>query len=211
MKFNFFLPKQPIFFELFVKLSEEVLKIAQTLVKLTSAANSAEIGVCVKEADEIEHRADDVTHEVINRLNKTFITPFDREDIYSLAGELDDVVDKIENVIHNLAIYRVSPQEKFIGEFAEIILADARSLNHLIELLRSQKYSASFRSLVLEIHNLEDQGDELFLNTLSHLFQNGTDAVSIIKLKDIAEDLERVVDKFQTASNTLENILVKSM
>ncbi len=210
MNFNFFLPKQPIFFELFIKLSGEILNISGLLKELSRLKDLNELKIYAAQADEIEHRADDITHEVVMRLNKTFITPFDREDIYTLAGEFDDVVDKIENVIHNLVIYEVSPKEEFIAGFAQIIGEAAQALNQLTSLLPEQKYSDSFRSLVLKIHNLEDDGDELFLNTLRRLFQNGQNPVVIIKLKDIAEDLERVVDKFQAASNILENIVVKS-
>ncbi len=143
-------------------------------------------------------------------MNKTFITPFDREDIYCLASELDDIVDKIENVIHNIVIYEINPQEEFIAGFAEIIVKDAEFMAKLIELLKTQKYSVSFRELVVKIHSLEDDGDELFINVLKSLFSNGQDAVTIIKLKDIAEDLEKVTDRFQTASFTIENIFVKN-
>ena len=164
----------------------------------------------VKLAQEIEHRADDITHEIVDRLNRTFITPFDREDIYCLTEELDDIVDRIENVVHNFAIYRVNPQEPFFKEFAELIIQDADYLSRLTEQLKLQKYSPAFKELIQKIHTIEDQGDEIFLKTLAHFFDNGPDAIEVIKLKDLIEDLERVLDKFQDASNTFENILVKS-
>ncbi|MCX6785439.1 MAG: DUF47 family protein [Candidatus Komeilibacteria bacterium] len=210
MKLSFFLPKQPIFFDLFIGQTREILEIAQLLQDLTKLNHTGELPAFSVKAKNIEHQADDLTHEVIKRLNLTFITPIDREDIYDLAVELDDIVDKLENVIHNIEIYQVKPQEKFLAEFSAIILPAAQKLGHLMESLKLQQYSELFIKTVRDIHDLEDQGDELFLNTLSHLFSNGADAISIIKLKDIAEDLERVVDKFQSASNTVENILVKS-
>jgi len=210
MKFNFFLPKQPIFFELFDKLSKEVVAISQALKELTSPDSVIGIDNFVKLAQEIEHRADDITHEIVDRLNRTFITPFDREDIYCLTEELDDIVDRIENVVHNFAIYRVNPQEPFFKEFAELIIQDADYLSRLTEQLKLQKYSPAFKELIQKIHTIEDQGDEIFLKTLAHFFDNGPDAIEVIKLKDLIEDLERVLDKFQDASNTFENILVKS-
>ena len=159
---------------------------------------------------DIEHQADDITHEIVNQLNKTFITPFDREDIYTLAEELDDIIDQLEDVIHNIDIYHVNPKEKFLSDFAEIILKDGQAMKELAEKLKSQKYSSEFRELILKIHELEDDGDEIFLSFMSELFQNGQNPVTIIKLKVLAEGLEEIIDKFQKASNVCENILVKS-
>lgn len=210
MRLNFLLPKQPAFFNLFIKQSQEILVIAKLLNNLPTIQNEFELKNFINQAKEIEHQADDLTHEIISRLNKTFVTPFDREDIYNLTEEFDDIIDKIENVIHNLEIYQVNPREKFIYEFSEIILKDAQYLVELTSMLKQQKYSESFKELIFKIHSLEDEGDALFMETLKNLFANSQDAIKIIKLKDILEDLERVVDKFQTASNTFESILVKS-
>jgi predicted phosphate transport protein (TIGR00153 family) len=210
MKLNFLIPKQPIFFGLFVKQSQEVLAIAKLLDKLCLTNNPQGLNELSAQAKEIEHRADDRTHEIIHRLNRTFVTPFDREDIYHLTEGLDDIVDLIENVIHNIEIYKINPQEKFITEFSQIISKDAEKLAKLTELLKMQKYTASFKELIVTIHSLEDKGDEIFIKVITKIFENGRDPVSIIKLKDIAEDLENVIDKFQAISNTFENILVKS-
>lgn len=210
MKLNFLIPKQPIFFDLFVKQSQEVLAIAELLHKLCSASTPQELNELSAQAKEIEHRADETTHEIIHRLNRTFVTPFDREDIYNLTDGLDEIVDLIENVIHNIEIYKINPQEKFISGFSQIVSEDAEKLAKLTELLKMQKYSEDFKSLIVDIHSLEDKGDELFIKVLTNIFENGRDPVSIIKLKDIAEDLENVIDKFQETTNTFENILVKS-
>lgn len=210
MKFNFFLPQQPVFFDLFANLSQEILNVSYILRDMSKASHKTELDNFALQAKEIEHRADETIHKLVIRLNKTFITPFDREDIYSLASELDDIVDKIENVIHNIVIYNVDPHEDFLAGFAEIIVKDAEFMAELIALLKSQKYSDNFRDLVVKIHSLEDEGDELFIKVLKSLFSNGQDAIAIIKLKDIAEDLEKVTDRFQTASFTIENIFVKN-
>lgn len=210
MKFNFLLPKQPAFFDLFAKQGQEIVNIAKLLQTVSQTNPSQQLADFARQAKDIEHRADEVIHNIVKCLNKTFITPFDREDIYNLAGELDDIVDKIENVIHNIEIYNVNPREKFISDFAGIIIKDSACLIELMNLLPQQKYSDQFRDLIVKIHNLEDEGDELFINVLSALFKNGQDAISIIKLKDIVEDLENVLDKFQSASDMIENIVVKT-
>jgi len=210
MNFNFLLPKQPAFFNLFGKQSQEIHEIAKLFDELSRENNQTMLATYAPLAKETEHRADKVIQEIIRLLNASFITPFDREDIHALAGELDDIVDKVENVIHNIVIYKINPQHKFIAEFAKIILQDAQYLNQLISFLEKQKYTPQVRDLIVKIHNLEDDGDELFLKALSDLFSNGADPVTIIKLKDIAEDLEEVMDCFQTASISIENIFVKT-
>ncbi|OGY89832.1 MAG: hypothetical protein A2927_01155 [Candidatus Komeilibacteria bacterium RIFCSPLOWO2_01_FULL_45_10] len=209
MKLSFLIPKQPIFFKLFSELGQKVFEISTLFTELTKA-QEAEIDDYVQRAVDIEHQADDITHEIVNQLNKTFITPFDREDIYTLAEELDDIIDQLEDVIHNIDIYHVNPKEKFLSDFAEIILKDGQAMKELAEKLKSQKYSSEFRELILKIHELEDDGDEIFLSFMSELFQNGQNPVTIIKLKVLAEGLEEIIDKFQKASNVCENILVKS-
>lgn len=210
MKLSFLLPKQPFFLNLFAQQSQEVFRIAKLLNELSQADDKVDLSDFAVQAKEIEHRADSLIQEIIRRLNVTFITPFDREDIHTLAGELDDIVDKVENVIHNIVIYQVNPQQKFIAEFAKIILQDAQCLTQLINLLEKQKYTSQVRDFIVKIHNLEDDGDELFIKALSYLFSNGADPIAIIKLKDIAEDLEEVMDCFQTASISIENIFVKT-
>jgi len=160
-------------------------------------------------AKEIEHQADDVTHTIIDQLNRTFITPLDREDIYLLAHELDDIVDKIENVIHNIIIYKISEKEKFLVEFSEIYEKAGEDLVVLMTSLAKQKYTEEVKKLIIHIHDLEDNGDCIFINSVSDLFNNGTDALHIIKWKDVLEDLERIADKFQSVSNTIEGIIVK--
>src|SRR3989344_5533573 len=209
MKLSFLIPKQPIFFKLLSELGQKVFEISTLFTELTKA-QEAEIDDYVQRAVDIEHQADDITHEIVNQLNKTFITPFDREDIYTLAEELDDIIDQLEDVIHNIDIYHVTPKEKFLSDFAEIILKDGQAMKERAEKLKSQKYSSEFRELILKIHELEDDGDEIFLSFMSELFQNGQNPVTIIKLKVLAEGLEEIIDKFQKASNVCENILVKS-
>jgi len=209
MKLSFLMPKQPVFFELFGQLGQKVEDISNLFAELTKA-ETGQIDQYVTKAVDIEHAADEITHEIVNQLNKTFVTPFDREDIYNLAEELDDIIDRLEDVIHNLAIYHVDLKEKFLADFGALIVKDGLAINELSKLLKTQKYSESFRQLILKIHLIEDEGDKIFLNFMSALFENGQNPVDIIKLKALAEGLEEVIDKFQKASNVCENILVKS-
>jgi len=210
MNFNLFLPKQPVFYTLFDKQAQSIAKVAHLLQELSQQENAAVVGSYAVKAKEIENEADSVIRETVRCLNQTFITPFDREDIHQLANQLDDIVDDIENVIHNIIIYKVNPQEKLLSDFARIILLDAEQLEELIRLLPTQKYSEEVRLHIEKIHNLEDSGDELFAETISHLFSGSLDPVSVIKLKDIAENMEKITDRFQNACTTIENIYLKN-
>jgi len=210
MKLNFLVPKQPIFFNSFVGLSEKVVEIAELLNKLFQSQNIEQISEFSKAAKQIEHQADEITHNIVFRLNRTFVTPFDREDIYNLTEGLDDIIDLIENVIHNIEIYKIDVNEKFLSDYASIISQAAGKLSTLTKLLQKRKYSDEFKQLIVDIHTIEDRGDEIYLGVIKDLFENGRDPISVIKIKDINDDLENVIDEFQATSNTFENILVKS-
>lgn len=122
---------------------------------------------------------------------------------------LNDIVDKIENVIHNIVIYKIGKKEKFLAGFSEIYEKTSEDLVMLMANLAKQKYTEEVKKLVIHVHDLEDEGDAIFIHSVSDLFQNGSDALYIIKWKDILEDLEKIADKFQSVSNSIEGIIVK--
>lgn len=205
---NLFLPKQPAFYDLFEQISQTLTDMANLFsVFIRDFKNFPEYS---KKAHEIENRGDRLTHEVINRLNKTFITPFDREDIYMLAQEMDDIIDLIENVVHNIDLYKITEKHSALEKFAALIQDAAAQMATLLKCLRDLKYTAEFSQAKINIHNLEDRGDEIFTTSISELLNNGGDAVYIIKQKDILEGLEHVLDKFQQVSDIIEGIVVKS-
>jgi predicted phosphate transport protein (TIGR00153 family) len=209
MNLNFLMPKKPIFFELFNKQGQAITKISYLLNELKES-NERDLTPFKPRAKDIESQADEVIRDIVRQLNQTFITPFDREDIHNLASELDDIVDEIENVLHNINIYQVDPKDRFISQFIDLITQNALFLSKLLFLLKGQKYDATTRELIENIHSLEDAGDELFIKYISHLFNSDLDAIAVIKFKDIAENLEKVTDRFQNACTTIENIYVKS-
>jgi uncharacterized protein len=205
---KFLMPKQPAFFENFIKMNDCLKEIAVLFEEFSKNFNNFE--EFSARAKEIEHRADDITHEIISLLNKTFITPFDREDICSLVYEMDDVVDLIENTIHNIFVYEISKKREAVDEFAQLILKAAESLNHLIkECFDHQKYTPTIHGFIIKIHELEDQGDQIFQKDIRKLFVEEKDPIMVIKWKDILETMEMIMDKFQKVSNTIEGIVVK--
>lgn len=208
MNLRFLLPKQPIFFELFSQLSDCLEEMA--LLFKEFAVSFRDFENYSKRAKEIEHRADTKTHEIIERLNKTFITPFDREDIYLLAHKLDDIIDLIENVIHNIELYHIREKKNVLDEFASLVTEASSVLCKLIISFQEQKNTPELKGLIVKIHNLEDRGDLIFQKTIEQIFREEKDPMSVIKWKDILENLEEIMDKYQTVSDTIEGIIVKA-
>lgn len=206
---KFFLPKQQNFFDLLSQLSKYTQDIAQLFQE--AAPSLENIREHAKQAKDIEHAADEKTHAIIDQLNRTFITPFDREDIYLLAKELDDSIDLIENVISNLEVYQLTePLQNTLPEFGKIMKEASEKVYDLISHLQSNKKNQQYQETIIYIHRLEDKGDKLFKEAIQHLFSTVHDPILVMKWKDIYEDLENVMDKFQQISDTIESIVVKS-
>lgn len=205
---KFFHPKQAVFFRLFKDMADSLKSIAQLYYDF--AQNFTDFENYAKKAKELEHEADEKAHKIIAHLNKTFITPFDREDIYTLTHELDDIVDYIENVIHNIYLFNVKVKNPAIDKFAPLITQGATHVENLIQCLEAQKYTDQLLQEKIAMHKLEDAGDDIFAEAITKLFHNGQDAVTIIKDKDIIERLEKIVDKYQKVSDIIEGIIVKS-
>jgi predicted phosphate transport protein (TIGR00153 family) len=205
---KFLLPKEPAFYEHFQEMSlclTDITALFQDLV-----GNFRDFEIYWQKAKEIEHKADHVTHQIINLLNKSFITPFDRDDIYHLISEFDDVIDLLENTHHNMFLYEVGEKRSFVDDFARLIARATKALNALIkETFERQKYTDSIWKLICEIHDLEDEGDVIYHRELRHLLTHEKDPIAVIKWKDILTTLERIMDVFQKISNTVEAIVVK--
>lgn len=211
MKLSFFLPKQTDFYQLLNQLVKHVGAISSLYKEfVTVEKNWTERDKFTGQAKEIEHAADEVTHQIIDKLNRTFVTPLDREDIYALTHELDDIIDQIENVVHNVKVYNLVRKKDLLIDFSKLFEKGSRDLATLVGSLYQQKFTPEIKKLVINLHDLEDEGDTIFVRSVSSLFQNGEDPITVIRWKDIIEDLERVADKFQDVSNTIEGILVKS-
>jgi predicted phosphate transport protein (TIGR00153 family) len=206
---KFFLPKEPAFLAHFKDMSVCLCEITSIFKDFTS--NFKDFPSYWQRAKEIEHKADAKTHQIISLLNQSFITPFDREDIYQLVHELDDIIDLLEHSIHNIYLFEMSEKKEFLDEFAKLIGSAADALNALLsECFEHQKYTDSIWKLILEIHDLEDEGDLAYEKALRTLFSEEHDPIKIIKWKDILETLEFIMDVFQKVSNTIEGVVVKS-
>lgn len=201
------MPKQIKFYELLLDAVGSLKKMSALFVEFAKEFKNHE--QYAKRAKEIEHEADTKTHTIIDKLNRTFITPFDREDIYMLAHEMDDIADLIENVMHNIGIYRITKKVKAVEDFALLINEAVIQFEKLMLCLQKQKHNEELVNIKIKIHELEDKGDVIFNNAVVELFEQQTDPVLIMKLKDLFEDMENTMDTLQKVADLVEGIVVK--
>jgi predicted phosphate transport protein (TIGR00153 family) len=198
-------PQKREFFDLFVRASANAREISRLLVELlTEWPESKEK---LRDIREAEHEGDRLTHEVINLLNRTFVTPFDRDDMYRLAGVIDDICDHVDEAADNIDAYEVRDVPARAREQAEVVYRAASRLHEAIELLEG--FGDSHRQL-FALRELEDEGDRLSREAVAELFRSGQDPLTIIRWKDIHEQLEEAVDACENAADVLEAILVKN-
>jgi uncharacterized protein len=198
-------PQNREFFRLLERASDNAVVIARGLVHLLEQFPSN--GTKLREIKELEHEGDRLTREVVDLLNRTFVTPFDRDDIYKLATAIDDVCDHVDEAAGNIAGYDVDQIRPKASEQAQVILRSAEKLDEAVKLLEGFKDSS--RQLHA-LRDLEDEGDRLNRAAVSELFSSGEDPIGIIRWKDIHEQLEEAVDACENAADVLEAILVKN-
>lgn len=207
MKFSL-LPKEYQFFDLFDKLAAGAIDAAQCFKEFTVKGTFDDMAN--ERMHIIEVRCDDTTHEIIDRLNRTFITPFDREDIYSLAHEFDSVIDIIHSMTNRLRLYNlhntISPD---LIKFAGLIEKSVDCLSNAVKGLRHLKQTKHISDCCIEVNSIENLGDQLRDEVLGKLFDNATDPMHVIKWKDIFMDAETVLDKCEDVANIVTSILIK--
>jgi predicted phosphate transport protein (TIGR00153 family) len=200
------LPQRTEFFDLFSRASANAVEIAQGLVSfLATYPDDGEANL--RSIKELEHEGDRVTHDVIDLLNRTFVTPFDRDDMYRLAGALDDVCDHVDEAAGNVVGYGVGRVRPLAKAQAEVILRCTVKLDEAIGKLNGFKDS---RRQLIELRELEDEGDRLAREAVAELFASESDPIAVIRWKDIYERLEEAVDACENAADVLEAIVVKN-
>ena len=198
-------PQKREFFQLFNQASANARDIARLLVDLLD--EWPEDRSKLRDIRELEHEGDRLTHEVINLLNRTFVTPFDRDDMYRLASVIDDICDHVDEAADNIDAYEVRQVPEKARLQAEVIYRAASRLHEAVELLEGFKDS---KRQLIELRTLEDEGDDLARRAISELFKSETDPLAVIRWKDIHEQLEEAVDACENAADVLEAILVKN-
>jgi predicted phosphate transport protein (TIGR00153 family) len=206
---KFFLPKDKKFYNLFEQASQNLEAIAGKLVLCVNEADFNKRAVIIKEMEDLEHQNDDLTHEIFLELGRNFITPFDREDIHSLASALDDVADYIYASAKKINFYKVDPLEQPIQKFADAILEAVLAVNEAVKELRNLKNTQKIIECVIKINAIENQADDIFDLCIEQLFENENDIKQLIKKREIYQLMETVTDKCEDVGNVVESIVVK--
>jgi predicted phosphate transport protein (TIGR00153 family) len=178
---------------------------ARALVEMLNAKGD-DYAEHLKRIKAIEHSCDDLTHSISMRLNKSFITPFDREDIYMLSGALDDIVDLIDDAARAMVMYEVRESTPHARRFAEVIQRMAVELHEIVSMLAKPH---GINERLVELHRLENEGDEIYHKAIAELFHDATDPLMVIKWKDIYEKLEAAVDRCENVANIIESVIIK--
>jgi len=201
------IPREAKFFEMFAEMSENMTEAARLLTEVLNSTNGPEIDAGVRKIKEYEHRGDEMTHAVMRKLNQTFITPFDREDIHKLASSLDDVLDFINAAAVRMSLYKIENPPPAAGKLAALIVLQSEELTKAVRLLEKQNHVMEH---CVEINNLEDQADQICREAIAHLFEHEKDPITLIKFKELYEVLETATDKAEDAANVLEAVVLKS-
>lgn len=199
------IPRDTKFFELFADLSGHLMDGAKLLREIL--ADPKDLTMRVNQVQAIEHRGDKATYSIITKLNQTFITPFDREDIHRLASSLDDVLDFVNSAALRLVMYKIHNPPPVSAELAGIIVLQCEELAKGVSLLEKNGHVMKHCE---EVNRLEDMADNVSRRAIADLFENEKDPIQLIKLKELYEVLEYATDKAEDAANVIEAIVLKS-
>ena len=198
------IPREERFFDMFVEDSANVLSAARMLEEMLRAYD--DLPRRTAELRDAEHRGDEISHDIGHRLEGTFVTPFDREDIHSLISGLDDVLDYVEEVGDTFVLYRIETPSAIAVQQAAIIVKQCELLHEALLHLRGFK---NLDRYWIEVHRLENEGDQVVRGAIAGLFDGKTDAIEVIKWKKIYNLLEATVDACEDVANIIERIVVK--
>ena len=199
------LPREDAYFTIFSQMTEKIQKAANALVEMMHGA-PADFEAFSKKIKDAEHECDELMHEITIKLNKSFITPFDREDIFMLAVALDDVCDYIDAGARAVVMYNIKEINDYSKHLSKVTQSLAIEINSAVSML---KKPTGMNQHIVEIHRLENEADDVYFRAIGELFHNGTDALQIIKLKELYEILENATDRCESVANIIESIMLK--
>jgi predicted phosphate transport protein (TIGR00153 family) len=205
-----FVPKDHSFYPLFEKDAHNLISAAEQLVLLMDTDDPVKRDSCIKKIKELERIGDEITDSTYEQLNKSFITPFDREDIHELASNIDDILDSINGISRRITLYKPKKILPVYKDLANIILMSAREIGICINNLRD---AVNNRKIIMQacdnIYDLEHKADDLYYLGISELFIQEKNEIELIKTKELLEILERCVDEADDVSETIKGILIK--
>ena len=197
-------PREDSYYQLFAESASNLVTAARLLVDLISDGSARE--QIAEQMRACEHVGDDRTHAIMRRLNESFITPFDREDIYKLASNLDDVMDFMEAAADLVVLYQVDQLPKEVVRQVEVLERAAELTAEAMPRLRSMKNLSEYW---IEINRLENQADQVYRRLLANLFNGDYETLTVLKLKEVVDQLENAADAFEHVANTVESMAIK--
>jgi uncharacterized protein len=198
--------KDEKFFKIFSQMTIHILEAAEILGRML-ADPGGDLQSAAAKIKDLEHKGDELTHQVIEELNKTFITPIDREDIHDLSKALDDILDLIDATAGRIVLFRINEPIKELPEMAAVLLSQVREIRAAVSKLQDNDHVIE---RCIEINRLENDADRLFQSAIGYLFQEVKDPIDVIKRKEIIETLETATDMAEDVANVLETIMVKN-
>jgi len=199
------IPREEKFFDLFERQSETIVAASRVLHEMM--VHFEEAPALARQIVDLEHAGDTLTHEVVRKINTTFVTPIDREDIYALASRLDDVLDLIEAVSDRLILYKIKAPTEGARQLAEIIARSAEETDKAVRCLRT--LSPFYHKHCIEVNRLENEADRIYKSLVADLFDT-EDPVAIFKWKELYETMEEVTDRCEDVVNVIEGIALKN-
>ena len=201
------IPRDAKFYDMFSEVANNLIHGARVLSEFLQHYDYAQLPAFVETIKSIEHTGDDLTHRIFVKLNQTFITPFDREDIHRLASSLDDVLDFIHAASDRLLTYKITQPSPSAAVLAAIILTQAEELGKAVSLL---KKDGKLLAHCVEVNRLENEADQVARAAIGRLFDGGYDPITLIKLKELLEVLEAATDRAEDVANVLETVVLKN-
>jgi hypothetical protein len=202
------LPKDTVFFDVFEGLGGHAVLAAQNLRQL--AGKYPEISAPLQKIREEEHAADQLAHMALERLDRTFITPFDREDIHTLVGQLDDIIDDIDALAKRIPLYHVGQIEAAFVRQTDVLVQATVAVNDAVHRLRKTRKLSELSDRLIEIHRLESLGDDHNHAAVSELYRDGADTMHALRWKELYDLIESAIDGCEDVGNVLERIVLKN-
>jgi predicted phosphate transport protein (TIGR00153 family) len=197
-------PQDTSFYEMFASLADNLVKAADLVAEMFAPGSDRE-GLATRMRD-LEHACDAATHQIMRQLNSTFVTPFDREDIYELAGRLDDVMDYMEAAADLVVLYSIDELPRELTSQAEVLQRMATLTAAAMPRLKTMKDLSEYW---IEVNRLENEADKVYRRLVARLFNGDYEALTVLKLKDVVDQLEYAADAFEKVANTVETVAVK--
>jgi uncharacterized protein len=200
------LPREDEYFTLFSQVTEKIQEASTALVEMLYDPNSANFEAHSKRIKDAEHACDEITHKITTKLNKSFITPFDREDIFTLIVALDDVCDYVDAGARAILMYDIKEVSDYSRQLAKVIQSQAMEIHTAISMLSKPD---GLNQHIVEIHRLENEADDVYFRAIGDLFHKSSDPMTVIKWKELYEILENATDRCESVANIIESVILK--